>query len=327
MHYVAFNEQSALGRFAYFRIAMQYAFDRAYLVELLQGNAVASPVPMFPTAKDYPQNLAESLSYNLETCRVVLENAGIKDYDGDGRMEYMSGTPQKFTLTFVVTSDSTAKSGVVNRFAQDMDSLGINVRVMELTWDDYIKALEEGNFDMYYGEVKLRNNFDITELVQVHDPSHDDEEGYIRKDINYTGSTDTVVEQYVRAYLSAQDMTRASAFEQLCAYLTGNTGSLITIGFERQQVITHRGVARGIDPNAGNPLYNFQNWTVSLDETPLGAGKTDTPEETDAPEETEAPEETGAPEESEAPAGSGAPETDSPAGSAAPTATTAPDNA
>ena len=123
---------------------------------------------------------------------------------------------------------------------------------------------------MYYGEVKLRNNFDLTKLLQVHDDSHDDEEGYRRPDINYTGSNDATAEQYVKSYLAAPDKaSRATAYYQLCEYLTGSTGSLITIGFERQQIITHRGVVIGVDANAGNPLYNFQNWTILLGDEEL----------------------------------------------------------
>ena len=263
MHYVAFNEESALGRFPYFRVAMQYAFDRDYLVELLQGNGVASPIPMYPTARDYPQDLANGLRYDLDVCKSVLENAGIRDYDADDLLEYMSGSPQDIRIKFIVSSDSSAKAGVANRFAEDMASIGITVNVVELTWDDYIEALEKGDFDMYYGEVKLRNNFDLTELFMEHDKKRD-EDGLPRLDLNYTGSNDITAQQYINDYLAASDMNRALVYLQLCQYLTGSTGSLITIGFERQQIITHRGVIRGIDANAGNPLYNFQNWVIDL---------------------------------------------------------------
>ena len=270
MHYVAFNEEGDLGRYAYFRIAMQYAFDREYFVELLQGNAVASAIPMVPTVDIYPNELANSLKYSLDLCVSVLENAGIRDYDADGWLEYMSGSPQDIELKFIVSSDSSAKSGVAHRFAEDMASIGLKVNVVELTWNDYMKALEEGDFDMYYGEVKLRNNFDLTELLQEHDTKRD-KDGLPRVDINYTGSRDGTAIDYINAYLAASDMTRANAYLQLCQYLFNTTGALVCIGFERQQLITHRGVARGIDPNAGNPLYNFPNWIIDLGEASSAA--------------------------------------------------------
>ena len=268
MHYVAFNEESMLGRYSYFRVAMQYAFDRAYLEELLDGNAVATPVPMYPTCKDYPQQLASVLEFNLDTCKRVLEGAGVQDYDEDGMLEFMSGSPQEINLNFVICADSAAKSGVANKFKEDMASIGLQVTVHELTWDNYKKALEEGvvqvgnkelTMDMYYGEVQLRANFDLTELLQTRD-----EEKNGRTNINFTRSNDASIEGWINQYLQANDASRTSAYYQLAEYITRSVGSIVTIGFERQQIITHRGVCKGIDANAGNPLYNFANWTIDL---------------------------------------------------------------
>ena len=268
MHYVAFNEESMLGRYSYFRVAMQYAFDRAYLEELLDGNAVATPVPMVPTCKDYPQQLANVLDFNLATCKRVLEGAGVQDYDEDGMLEFMSGSPQEINLNFVICADSAAKSGVANKFKEDMASIGLQVTVHELTWENYKKALEEGvvqvgnkelTMDMYYGEVQLRANFDLTELLQTRD-----EEKNGRTNINFTNSNDASIEGWINQYLQANDASRTSAYYQLAEYITRSVGSLVTIGFERQQIITHRGVCKGIDANIGNPLYNFANWTIDL---------------------------------------------------------------
>lgn len=252
-HFVMFNEESTIGRYSGFRTAMNYAFDRVYFAEdLMHGNAVASPVPMFPTCKDYPEAYAKKLGYNIDTCRLILENSGIKDYDNDGQLEYMSGSAQKIEVTFIVCSDSSAKTGVVRKFAEDMESIGLKVNVRELTWDNYLKALEEGDFDMFYGEVRLRNNFDVTELL---DPD---------SDLNYSRSTDTAFINYINTYLASGDLQRAAAYELLCDYIAG-TGSLISIGFETHQTVSHRGVIKGLNPNFGNPLYDFQNWEIMLD--------------------------------------------------------------
>ena len=271
MHFVAFNETSMLGRYSYFRIAMQYAFDREYLVELLHGNAVASPIPMYPTCSIYPDSLAKSLSYDLETCRKILFGSGVQDYDEDGMLEFMSGSPQEIDLHFIVCADSSAKAGIARRFQEDMASIGLKVTVHELPWAEYMQALQEGKLqvgesedntvpvDMYYGEVKLRNNFDLTELLQERTEKN---EG---TNLNYSGSADNAILGYINQYLASNDAVRAGTYYQLCEYITGSSGSLITIGFEKQQIITHRGVCKGIAPNYGNPLFNFQNWEIHMD--------------------------------------------------------------
>ena len=269
LHFIMFNEESTFGKSSAFRIAMQYAFDRDYLVELLGGDAVASPVPLYPTVDYYPQRLADSLQYNLTTCAAVLQNAGIADTDGDGRMEYSGNLSGRFEIVIIVCADSSAKAGIVNRFKDDMKSIGINVNVQELDWDAYLKALEDGFFesgnrevtwDMFYGEIKLRNNFDLTELVQVRDKNAGN------TNMNYSRSRDTSILDRVYNYLRATDAARPLAYNDLCEYLTRTAGSLISIGFEKQQIITHRGVVKGMAPNFGNPLYDFQNWTIILEE-------------------------------------------------------------
>ena len=165
MHYVGFNEKTTLGRYNVFRYALSFAFDRAYLEELLGGDAVASPIPMYPTCLSYPQELADKLEYNMDMCKKILESAGVADHDNDGKLEYMSGYAQEIELSFLVCSDSSAKAGIANRFAEVMDSIGLTVIVNALPWDDYVEALQKGEFDLYYGEIKLRNNFDLTELL------------------------------------------------------------------------------------------------------------------------------------------------------------------
>lgn len=264
MHYVAFNEESVLCRYPQFRVAMQFAFDREYLPQLLNGNAVASALPMYPTCADYPKQTADYLEYNLETCRRALESAGVQDYDEDGKLEFMSGSPQEVAIDFIVNSDSSAKAGMARRFAEDMESIGLTVNVRELTWDDFIKALEEGDFDMYYSEVRLRNNFDLTELLQVRNDDEDDEDYNARTNINYTRSKDENFQTLIDDYLASGDASRGHTFQTLCEYVCSTTGSLIVIGFEEQELISHRGVIRGIDANLGNPLYGFENWIIEL---------------------------------------------------------------
>ena len=45
-----------------------------------------------------------------------------------------------------------------------------------------------------------------------------------------------------------------------------SSGAIVVIGFEKQQLITHHGVCKGLAPNAGNPLYDFQHWEIYLED-------------------------------------------------------------
>lgn len=267
LHFVAFNEETTLGRYSNVRTALSYAFDRSYFEELTHGNGVGTPIPMVPTVDIYPTSLANNHGYDMERCLRILSNYGITDFDDDGRLELATGSAQEMEMTMIVPADSSVKNGMANRFAEDMATIGFTIHVRGLSWDEYIQALEDGYitekneektpFDIYYGEVKLRNDFDLTELLQVRTKDNED------TNINFTRSTDHTFENYINAYLSANDNNRAQRYMELCQYLL-DTGSLISIGFEKQEIFTHRGVVKGVNPNAGNPMYNFANWEIDL---------------------------------------------------------------
>ena len=268
LHFVAFNEETTLGRYSNVRSALSYAFDRSYFEELTRGNGVGTPIPMVPTVDIYPTAMANSHGYDMERCLRILSNYGITDFDEDGKLELATGSAQEMEMTMIVPADSSVKAGMAHRFAADLAEIGFTINVREMTWAEYTKTLEDGYitekdetktpFDIYYGEVKLRNDFDLTELLQVRTEDNED------TNINFTHSTDRTFENYISAYLSANDATRAQRYEELCQYLL-DTGTLISIGFEKQEIFTHRGVVKGVDPNAGNPLYNFANWEIDLD--------------------------------------------------------------
>lgn len=275
MHFVAFNQSSTIGQMSGFRYAMQYAFNRAAIEELLNGNAVASAIPMYPTCAAFPSDLNSALQYDLEKCKTILENNGIRDYDEDGWCEWMNGG-STININFILCSDSSTKAGIANRFASDMASIGVKVTVQELTWTDYYNALtdyealtkeqlEDENFkpieyDMYYAEVKLRNNFDLTQLLQERtDDNH-------ATNINYTNSMGNGYETYLYNYLASGDSTRKTNYRAFSEYVLTNLAQFVVIGFEKQQLITHRQAIRGINPNMGNPLYDFKNWTIMFKE-------------------------------------------------------------
>ena len=82
--------------------------------------------------------------------------------------------------------------------------------------------------------------------------------------VNFSKSTDSGYETLLYNYLAASDANRKDRYNEFCEYILCTNPSIIVIGFEKQQIITHQGAIRGIDANIGNPLYNFPNWQIKL---------------------------------------------------------------
>ena len=97
---------------------------------------------------------------------MVLDNLGVTDMDNDGKREYVEySKTQDINIDLIVCSESAGKGDIAKQFASDMGSLGVTVTVRELSWTEYQNALTNGDYDMYYAEVKLGADFDLTSIL------------------------------------------------------------------------------------------------------------------------------------------------------------------
>lgn len=252
LHYIGFNMESKIMAYEGLRYAMNFAFDRESIVNQFNGYALAANLPVSPACEWYDSSYAKQFNYDLDQVQTVLSNMGLKDYDEDGMLEIKSGDAvQEIDINFVLCGASSIKANAANRFAEDMATLGIKVTVRELTWSEYTTAIASKDFDMYYAEVRLTPDFDLSMLVN--------------RDarMNYGGIDDKMLDELVKRYLAASDADRKAYCADMCAQIA-NMGYIIPLCFEKHQMITHRGVIEGISASEFNPLYNFANWKITL---------------------------------------------------------------
>ncbi len=143
MHYLGFNTADTALSDPAVRRSIARAIDRESAASqdfALMGNAAAMPV--HPNSKAYPKDAASSLAYDSVTPISVSK-----------------------PLTILVNSESSAKLSVCKRIAEALTSLGAPTSVRALSFNEYAAALSRGDFTLYYGEVALGADFDITRLL------------------------------------------------------------------------------------------------------------------------------------------------------------------
>ncbi|MGE4352908.1 MAG: ABC transporter substrate-binding protein [Oscillospiraceae bacterium] len=254
LHYIGFNQESAFFCYPKFRYFFTYAINRENIVtELMNGCATACTMPISPLSALYNQSYGQSFDYNMEKAATSLKNAGAEDLDADGKLEFTLGsTMVDIKLDFLVCGDTASKVAAARDIAQNLEALGLEVNLRELSWEDYKTALEEGDYDMYYAEVKLSANFNLTKLLT--------EDG----SLNFGGISDPGYETYINDYLSAGDEDRQMYCDLMCKYVL-DTAPIVPICFEKTEVLTHRNVVNGASPTQYNIFNAFENWTINLD--------------------------------------------------------------
>ena len=250
MHYLGYNMQSSLFSGSMARAIMTYAIDRNAIVsDVMEGAAVAATLPIHPNSALYPADYADTLAYSEDSLQNALNNIGAADLDGDGQLEFGG---RKYTLNFIVCADSAVKVFAARRIASTLQKKGIAVNLRELNYEDYIENLEDGNFDIYYAEVKICSDWDLCKFFES------------GGDLNYGGLNDNALLNAMKTFLASSETSQLQNRDMLYQYI-GQNAPITVICFERNQVLYHRGVLAGLAPTQANIFRHMENLTINLD--------------------------------------------------------------
>jgi hypothetical protein len=150
----------------------------------------------------------------------------------------------------IVAADNTDKVKAAKRVVEDLNAIGIPIRLKQLSWSEYVNAIVYGEYDMFYGEIKLTPDFSLVDMLTTNGVK------------NFYKISDPNVYEYISKYLgSITETERKMNCDAMCRYIMDN-GYIIPILFEEQQVLTHRDVVSGLNPTQYNLFYNFKDWTI-----------------------------------------------------------------
>ena len=262
LHFLGFNLLSKYFSNIRTRSAMAYAIDRATIAAELMGTdcGVAAVLPVHPKSPLYDESYAANYAYNPKRAESLFRSV-IDDLDNDGALEMLvTGIVVELNIKFIVNGDSSAKIAAAQQITDCLNEMGITTHLYELSWEEYIEALETGDYDLYYGEVRLGADWDMSYLYEV--PGINErlkgewEQNYFRtQDVTYT--------ELYAAFLAAPETERYERFQELAHYIM-DTAIILPICFERRQVLTHRGVISGLVATQFDLFFNIKDWNVNL---------------------------------------------------------------
>ena len=114
-----------------------------------QGNAVATRLPFNP---NWSRSKDLNVSLNFASAVSFLEKAG---YNKLGYDSIRSDGDTLLEFKLLVNKDNAARMEAAKMIASSLNDLGMRVTLEAVGFEDYTKAIENGKFDMYLGEVML----------------------------------------------------------------------------------------------------------------------------------------------------------------------------
>ena len=239
LHYLGFNTQKAPFDQASLRTALAAGVDRSSVVSaFLSGHGAAAQSPVSPASPLYPRALDTVYSYDAFS-------------EAMARAGYASG--EERTATLLVNEENAFKVSVARYLASSLSAFDLKIEVRVLPWEEYTAALAAGDFDLYYGEVKLTADWNLIRLVGT------------SGSLNYGGWSSVQTDLLLAQYASAAD--RAAALEALCAHLLQQV-PIVPVCFKSTSMLVQTDVAEGLTPTMAEPFYDLSSCVFHLREEP-----------------------------------------------------------
>ena len=65
----------------------------------------------------------------------------------------------------LVNSENRTRVATAQLIAAQLKAYGIEIQIIEKSYDKYLESLQNGNFQLFLGEIKLTENMDISPMV------------------------------------------------------------------------------------------------------------------------------------------------------------------
>lgn len=162
--FLGFNFDNYILSHKEMRQAIAYAIDTDTIVkDNYGGSAVTSDTIYYPGFLG-SENKGDMYQYNQNNAVKILDNLGYRDTDEDGIIENEKGKELRFKI--IVNKNDKNRVLTAKQISAQLEQVGIKSVVKKLSWNEYEKALENGNFDLYLGGFNFDKQYNLKKLFE-----------------------------------------------------------------------------------------------------------------------------------------------------------------
>ena len=176
--------------------------------------------------------LIDENSYNPESAKQLLKDAGYKDIDGDGFIETPDG--KKIQLDFVIYT-SREELKIYAQAAQiSLKEVGINVKINTVSYETLLDLRDAGRFDMLIWNMLVANTGDPEKYLR--------ENWYSKSPSNQTGYNNAKVDELLDKLSAEFNSEERKKLTIEIQQLIMNDIPTIFFGYETTYLITSKDI-------------------------------------------------------------------------------------
>ncbi len=156
-----------------------------------------------------------------------------------------------FNFSILVNNENSARVESAELISKAFNAVGMNTRVEAVSFEEYEKKLKEGNFAMYLGGVRLKENLDISSLAMS------------SGNINYGRYADVNMDKLIGDCNSAiSEEGYKAALSELNKYFSSQL-PVVGIGFKSDMLVTSSRIKGEKSPALNNIYGNIGSWYIN----------------------------------------------------------------
>ncbi len=141
----------------YVRRAIYIALSKKKLEEtIFSDGAVGAKTPIHPFS---PYYIGAELQEDVKA--LLLAEGYVPGSNGNFMKD-----GKKLSFSLIVNEDNITKCTAADCISQILKEYGIEIIVKRLTWEKYMEAITSGKYDLYFGETKIKMNYDLGFLLR-----------------------------------------------------------------------------------------------------------------------------------------------------------------
>lgn len=220
------------------RKALLYAINRENIGEkALASNITVSDMPIHTNSKNYMSGM--QVEYDIDTAKQVLINAGWTL----GAKSWTKNN-QTLRLSLMVNSENAEHIKIAEVIKENLADINIGITIKKLSWNDYKKSLEEGNFELALASFDIKNELTMIDMMK--------ENSYINYAKYKSDNANKIIENTKITNIDASIKELQKVFKSEVPY--------IGLYFRNNNLLTNKSVKGGIEPTWSNPYTNILTW-------------------------------------------------------------------
>ncbi|MCL1936580.1 MAG: ABC transporter substrate-binding protein [Defluviitaleaceae bacterium] len=186
--------------------------------------------------------------FDIEKITELLHTAGFIEIEENVLGSIVSNVSIPLSLRILVNEENASRVAISERLKQNLENLGINVILMNLSFEDYKVQIQNRNFDLLFAGTSIGNNFsDLFSSSGVN---------------NFMNYSSARLDEYL------QEINNAFTIEEY-SYLLKNIQTYINeqlpivgITFISNVLLTNQSIVIEGKPSIRNPYNNIREWFI-----------------------------------------------------------------